>query len=556
MSPVEPLFIPTLHQQIRYTSCETQTPPRQAFFRLKKVFTLMYFKMKKMFFSLTPGQAVCHNAAGSGRRLRWIPFALMFFLWLGSPEMIMAQGCCDGTHSNGAGGHNHIKSLTLLYTGPSGNVNLYTSDGSGGTGVTNITQFVQTGQTVLFTAAGSQKFGTNSTWTYPGSSVQLHTSCSQSDVVLGGTFGPFQILGLSTANGCSEGQLTACDDAGTNGTLSICPSDLTTTALFNALGGTPSTGGIWSPALSGAGTYAYTHAAASNCPASSAQVVVSVPTGVDTDGDGIPNDCDDDDDNDGITDIIECSSTLLDPNPSSSNYIKTANYAGYNSPQLTSSTGWAGANTSANQYVGMKFGSTFEIVGVSTKGGGNIAEWVTNYRLEGTKNGSTWVSLGNYSANANQNTTVYNTVNNTDDDWTGLRIVPLTWNSWPTLRFQFELRYCDTDLDGIPDPLDPDSDNDGCPDAIEGGGSFTTSDIDANYQLTGGVNSATGIPTQAGSGQTVGSSQNAGVQDPDCTEICNDGIDNDGDGLIDCDDPDCAGDPNCCDLVVPTLIKN
>ena len=24
-----------------------------------------------------------------------------------------------------------------------------------------------------------------------------------------------------------------------------------------------------------------------------------------------------------------------------------------------------------------------------------------------------------------------------------------------------------------------------------------------------------------------------------CVEICNDGIDNDGDGLIDCDDPDC-----------------
>lgn len=28
-------------------------------------------------------------------------------------------------------------------------------------------------------------------------------------------------------------------------------------------------------------------------------------------------------------------------------------------------------------------------------------------------------------------------------------------------------------------------------------------------------------------------------------EICDDGIDNDGDGLIDCDDPDCFGDPGC-----------
>ena len=29
------------------------------------------------------------------------------------------------------------------------------------------------------------------------------------------------------------------------------------------------------------------------------------------------------------------------------------------------------------------------------------------------------------------------------------------------------------------------------------------------------------------------------------SEICNDGIDNDGDGAVDCADPDCAGDPAC-----------
>jgi|GEM_PF-1972505 len=46
--------------------------------------------------------------------------------------------------------------------------------------------------------------------------------------------------------------------------------------------------------------------------------------------------------------------------------------------------------------------------------------------------------------------------------------------------------------------------------------------------------------------------------DPDCfgdpacendPEDCDDGIDNDGDGLIDCDDPDCALDPNCGEIV-------
>ncbi|MGR3309663.1 MAG: hypothetical protein ACUZ77_02710 [Candidatus Brocadiales bacterium] len=30
-------------------------------------------------------------------------------------------------------------------------------------------------------------------------------------------------------------------------------------------------------------------------------------------------------------------------------------------------------------------------------------------------------------------------------------------------------------------------------------------------------------------------------------EICDDGIDNDGDGLVDCEDPDCVNDPACCD---------
>ena len=34
------------------------------------------------------------------------------------------------------------------------------------------------------------------------------------------------------------------------------------------------------------------------------------------------------------------------------------------------------------------------------------------------------------------------------------------------------------------------------------------------------------------------------IEAPD-TEICNDGIDNDIDGLVDCDDADCTDDPSC-----------
>ncbi|WP_428657680.1 Ig-like domain-containing protein [Runella sp.] len=64
----------------------------------------------------------------------------------------------------------------------------------------------------------------------------------------------------------------------------------------------------------------------------------------------------------------------------------------------------------------------------------------------------------------------------------------------------------DTDGDGIVNSLDTDSDGDGCADAIEGGGSFTAANIDANGRLTGGVGT-NGVPTTAGAGQTVGGSQ-------------------------------------------------
>jgi hypothetical protein len=64
----------------------------------------------------------------------------------------------------------------------------------------------------------------------------------------------------------------------------------------------------------------------------------------------------------------------------------------------------------------------------------------------------------------------------------------------------------DIDGDGIVNALDNDSDNDGCADAIEGGANFTATSIDVNGRLTGGVN-ASGIPTVAGAGQTVGDSQ-------------------------------------------------
>ncbi len=75
--------------------------------------------------------------------------------------------------------------------------------------------------------------------------------------------------------------------------------------------------------------------------------------------------------------------------------------------------------------------------------------------------------------------------------------------------------FTDTDTDGIPDYLDVDSDGDGCLDAVEGGGSFTNTDIEYN-QLSGAVDSD-GVPVVAtASGQTVGDSQSPGTLSADC----------------------------------------
>lgn len=82
--------------------------------------------------------------------------------------------------------------------------------------------------------------------------------------------------------------LSDAPDAGTNGTITYCETG-TPQDLFDALGGTPDTGGTWSPALASgtgsfdptvdaAGTYTYTVAAIGSCPADSATVTVSLET--------------------------------------------------------------------------------------------------------------------------------------------------------------------------------------------------------------------------------------------------------------------------------------
>lgn len=113
-----------------------------------------------------------------------------------------------------------------------------------------------------------------------------------------------------------------------------------------------------------------------------------------------------------------------------------------------------------------------------------------------------------------------------------------------------DMQFClDSDGDGIPNYLDLDSDNDFCPDAIEGGSNFTLANTQ-NDTLIGGIDT-NGIPIIATSeGQTIGTSTGASLQASECTncciENCTDGVDNNGDGFIDCQDQQC----------IQNLIKN
>lgn len=133
-------------------------------------------------------------------------------------------------------------------------------------------------------------------------------------------------------------------DAGTDAVLTLCDANgsVTEDDLFDALEGTPETGGTWSPTPAGIGTYTYTISENTFCgwAESSATVTVLLDSDcdgfadiddldddndgildvdennggtddIDTDGDGIPNRLDLDSDNDGCLDALEGDSTTI-----------------------------------------------------------------------------------------------------------------------------------------------------------------------------------------------------------------------------------------------------
>ncbi|GGD19825.1 PA14 domain-containing protein [Hyunsoonleella pacifica] len=119
----------------------------------------------------------------------------------------------------------------------------------------------------------------------------------------------------------------------------------------------------------------------------------------------------------------------------------------------------------------------------------------------------------------------------------------------------------DTDGDGIANRLDLDSDNDGCPDALEGTATSNEigySNLDTNFRIVGDVDTE-GLPLMANGGQDAGSGIDKFQQSEDCSpcvdvnnpnyvdtdgdligDICD--LDDDNDGILDVDEiASCSG---------------
>ncbi|BAO76679.1 gliding motility-associated C-terminal domain-containing protein [Winogradskyella sp. PG-2] len=122
--------------------------------------------------------------------------------------------------------------------------------------------------------------------------------------------GTYTYTVTDNTNSCPDNSATVTitnvnpPNAGSNGVLNICQDDTNTVDLFNSLGGTPDTGGTWSPALNSgtgvfdptidpAGTYTYT-VNANNCgPEDASEIILSFTDNPDLSGleIEIPNVC-------------------------------------------------------------------------------------------------------------------------------------------------------------------------------------------------------------------------------------------------------------------------
>ncbi|SHO62440.1 DUF4347 domain-containing protein, partial [Algoriphagus zhangzhouensis] len=289
------------------------------------------------------------------------------------------------------------------------------------------------------------------------------------------------------------------------------------------------------------------------------------PNFTDTDGDGYADFCDDDDDNDGILDTEECS-TLTEVY---SVYIHYRSGNNLSSSVPITITGSTVVNTTIDQttptssdlvFTDNTDSEEFELLAanISPNASGEIViELNTNGATSSPYivadavllyDGNTYYNLidnqeigfsstAGWLFQSNQDASVY---------WDNMYIA----NDSPTdetVSWTFSglpMFTCDEDGDGVPNHLDWDSDNDGCPDALEGNGGFTYADLEG-YVLEKGTDVDTnGVPSIANGGQANISAYDDSVQSEACSPCDPDNpkydpTDSDGDGYVDsCDEDD------------------
>jgi hypothetical protein len=296
----------------------------------------------------------------------------------------------------------------------------------------------------------------------------------------------------------------------------------------------------------------------------------------DNDSDGIGNGCDLDDDNDGITDEDEgcptCSGGIFingdfEENMTHTNFIQTdeSNIPGWSTTSSDNKieiwkTGFLSVNSqTGNYHAEINATQNAALYQRVCSKPGTVFSWSVWHRGRAGTDVAV-VKIGNSLSTSSIQKTM-TTGNTAWQQYSGTYTVPAdevetyfifeaisTASNISVGNFVDNIQIVeitagiclDTDNDGIPNYLDPDSDNDTCPDAIEGSANVLAINIDGNNKITGGVNTQ-GIPILVNVGQGYGNSQDAAIVS--CPEICNDGVDNDGDQLIDCDDSDCILPP-------------
>lgn len=290
---------------------------------------------------------------------------------------------------------------------------------------------------------------------------------------------------------------------------------------------------------------------------------------VDRDGDGVFDGCDLDDDNDGILDVNECGPVQKITNGTFGTNAATA-FIGWTRGGTVN--GWQkgagnpvevindgiGTSTLSQTITGLVTGNNYTLT-FAVAANSNVAnpkENTLSLSVDGTtyysqtataivaEAGSNYIDLNkNITFTASGTSAVIeflSTVVASATPGTGGKDVQIT---------NVSLLACerDTDIDGIPDFLDLDSDNDGCPDAVEGGNNLpiinlatsggtlqggngvnpTTTPTSGSYnqavlQNLGNTVDSNGVPTIVSGGQTVGSSENAGVKATVCLVCYND----------------------------------